>query len=688
VGRRPGKRKLLKAVKKINLDSISDNKFFYDTDIEYSHLDMVNEIYDTLPSCFCELSDEEKQVLIFFDLCSNSRLAKIFYSDIPFYSGDWYKIVDFLRISKTSFDEIITKLQTVGLIEIYRCKYFLTKKYEEELMRLSTIPHFAEVNLEYFEVQSSQKKLDNGFTAFSGDCVSYYVYTKLKTEKCSFYYVPSLYKCVDLLNHFDIAGMSNKTVWIDNYLNKNSEMEQEIQNIAKRRRIKIIVSGVVQYPLFGIESSCVQMKESCVEDIVKQIYPPEIAEPINDYFVKNNIPYEEKRGLIFGINEFLALNHNPQYVAQRLPEILSTANPADDEKCSEGDNIDIEDNEEDKTSDETSVVDVDEFQNRYETELNFDNDQVKNQIMEIFHKLERSAVFLKTDRNMLDELEKLLDQHPNILNKDLLCDYLKNAILFSKQSKIKIPPLLFVGNPGCGKTLFCKQLRQLLCQDNDIFIPMGSGAGVDYLMGSTPGYKNATNGKILSAIWEAKKNVNCLNPVIVFDEIDKVSFNERIGDVNQNMGPTLIQLFGDENFLHFKDNFFDVSLQNYNPNFLATANSTEPIPEPLLDRLNIVKFRDYTHEELKNLVIPFQYQSFKNEHNELAPDCLSSEELEIIYKLSGKNTRQIQPSINKYLAAAFDLDGKKHQLDSNAIEKLVAKSNNSYEEKQQIGFCM
>ena len=135
------------------------------------------------------------------------------------------------------------------------------------------------------------------------------------------------------------------------------------------------------------------------------------------------------------------------------------------------------------------------------------------------------------------------------------------------------------------------------------------------------------------------------------------------------------------------DNFFEVPIKKeFHPNYIATANSLEPIPEPLLDRVNVIRFRDYTENELKNTIIPFQYESFKENHNELVPKPLTNEETEIIYKMSQGRTRKIQPSINKYLFAIFDINGKKHQLSSLEIENLIETSAVNYEEKQ-IGFC-
>ena len=313
-----------------------------------------------------------------------------------------------------------------------------------------------------------------------------------------------------------------------------------------------------------------------------------------------------------------------------------------------------------------------------------ENPGLLTKIMDIYRKLLSPTSYLTVEKGMIEKIKDIISQHPNIINKDLLMAFFKDSFLFAKNSIVKIPPLVFVGEPGCGKSLLCTQLREVLNQDTDIFIPLGTGLGVAGMLGSTPEYKNATHGKILSAIWLAMKNTNCGNPLVVLDEIDKSGFMST--DINQNVFATLIQLLGDVNMSQFQDNYFEVPLRSYHPNFIATANTLDIIPDPVLDRINIIRFRDYTPEELKNIVIPLQYKLYRDSHNDLIPETLSSEEVDIIYKLCNGKPRQIQTSIIKYISILFDDEGQRQQLDSKEIDRLMGMliSNNS---ERQIGFC-
>lgn len=111
-----------------------------------------------------------------------------------------------------------------------------------------------------------------------------------------------------------------------------------------------------------------------------------------------------------------------------------------------------------------------------------------------------------------------------------------------------------------------------------------------------------------------------------------------------------------------------------------------PRVESLYNRLCVIHFRDYTAQEMKKIIIPLQFEKFKQEHNNLVPDKLSSQEIDIIYDMCNGKTRQITMSIKKYLGTLFDLNGRRRKLSSEEIECLIKTSKKAYEEKH-IGFC-
>ena len=105
----------------------------------------------------------------------------------------------------------------------------------------------------------------------------------------------------------------------------------------------------------------------------------------------------------------------------------------------------------------------------------------------------------------------------------------------------------------------------------------------------------------------------------------------------------------------------------------------------LADAQGLPVIRNYTAEEMKNIIIPFQYESFRKAHNKLVPKKLEEEEIEILYKMCNGRTRQVVPSIYKYLSAMFDTQGRKHQLSSEEIKKLV---RNISDDEKQMGFSI
>lgn len=344
---------------------------------------------------------------------------------------------------------------------------------------------------------------------------------------------------------------------------------------------------------------------------------------------------------------------------------------------------------------EDKLIDAEKFHNRYPNPS--PNDEIMEnpllqaeytKFFQIFQRLNKPARHLTVDRKMLTKLGHLLDTHPNLQDRGLLESILKMTIILSKDNEIHLPPILLVGPPGCGKTLLCHQLRELFGQDNDVFIPIGTGRGADYLMGATQGYRDATHGAVLASAWNALDGMCCHNPLIVLDEVEKGSFSKRANDVNQDILPPLLQLLGDINMENFRDAFFDVPLEKFRPNFIATANSLDPIPEPLLNRfVGILNFRDYTKKEFLDLIIPMQYEKFREERNKkMLPKMLDAYDIEIIYELSQGKTRHVQTAIIRYFAECFDMHGRRHTLNESQVEKLINDVKNC-SVKPQIGFC-
>lgn len=292
-----------------------------------------------------------------------------------------------------------------------------------------------------------------------------------------------------------------------------------------------------------------------------------------------------------------------------------------------------------------------EFNNKYRSLFENANPLMqadyKNLILDLYTKLSKKIIYLNAEEKAVARIESLIrNEHTNIMNPDDVMAMIKVAAI-NKDKKITMSPILFVGPSGCGKTRLAKKIAKCFDQNKTVFISCSTGLGISGIMGSTPDYKAASYGKILESIWVSKQDACCLNPCIIIDEIDKGMYGY-IGDANQNLYGTLLTLLEKENSESFTDNFFGIPVNNFNPNYFITANDTSTIPEPLLNRMIVIHFRDYTKEELVSQVIPAKYHDFAATHE--VPQDLSEEEYRLVAKLASFSTRKIDLAINKYIA--------------------------------------
>lgn len=671
------KDKLLAALKEKKLDSVSDQEVL--NNAEYKNSKIIEYIFSEHNSLFSVLSLVEKQALITVDICYNSILEKIFYSEKKvFYLKDFYLLISF--VLDTLPEHLILTIscaKKTGLVDFDKTNQRLatTNTFEYELYRLSTIPHFETFDLDDYIVSG-----DIGFMTLSfppiisltGECVSSYVYSRLEQEGTYYWYIKDEDDFVKLSDYLGKNRFYAECIWLDKYLFDTENKKMSIFRNTSHITDSLVICGN-QLKIFS-EIPClkISLKDNCLKNKVDRMFPSALADSINDYISKITAT-SKKRDFISEVKQ-LVVNTDSESALNCLPDLFTDFKSRMEKEEAEKQSIII-------------AIDENDFIKRYGLNacLCNENQGIKEKILNIYQTLKSPADYLKADNKMFVRFNTLMQQHPNIIDTQLLYAVMKITVLLSKDNIIRMSPLLFVGNPGCGKTLLCKELRELFNQNRDIFIPMGNGAGITGLFGSTQEYKGASYGQILSSVWNSVNNNNCLNPLIVIDEIEKACLSAQTNDINQNVLPSLLQLFGDENISHFKDNYFDIEIKHFYPNFIATANSMETIPQALLDRTNIIRFRDYTKEELKRIIIPYQFELFKKNHNALIPETLNEDEIEIIFNLCKGKTRQIQPAIFKYIAAIFDTEGQKHKLNNMEVEDLLKDPLSSFESKQ-IGF--
>ncbi len=260
----------------------------------------------------------------------------------------------------------------------------------------------------------------------------------------------------------------------------------------------------------------------------------------------------------------------------------------------------------------------------------------------------------KTDINQnLNNAEISLDADHFGLDKvkERIVEYLA---VQNRVGKLKAPILCLVGPPGVGKTSLGQSIAKAV---NRKFVRMALGGVRDEaeIRGHRRTYIGSMPGKILQNMTKVAVN----NPLFLLDEIDKMGQDFR-GDPSS----ALLEVLDPEQNHTFADHYAEIEYDLSDVMFVATANSMN-IPEPLLDRMEIIRLAGYTEQEKLNIaikyLIPKQLKSNGLKHSELKISESAVRDI-IQYYTREAGVRKLEQEIAKICRKAVKLLSTKKKI--------------------------